>query len=318
MARLWIYGDIAMDICAQGSLPALGTDANLQSLALIPGGSASNCAAVAAKLGVEVHLIGALGSDPLADMLKNDLLSHGVNLDSVKRLNGQSGTVVVVTEPNGERTLLTFRGINAALRSDQLPAIPFEPGDWLHLTGYSFQDPDSRGCALALMDAASKAGTSISLDPSYFFARDFATPEILTRCDCLFPNEVEAKIMGSSASIDQAAENLIRMGCQQVIITLGGAGAYLASSHERAHIAPYPAMVVDSVGAGDAFAAGWLAGRLYGFSPVQACHLGHAAAAAVIEKVGAHTGAPVISDMAYSILARDSELGTKLLRIAAH
>jgi sugar/nucleoside kinase (ribokinase family) len=291
--KLVVYGDINMDMAiVTDGVPRLGGDAVIRALSLLPGGSAANCAAVAARLGTPAEMAGAVGTDLIGRLLLDDLRACGVGVGHVRVEGESSGVVIALIGQGGERSFLSYRGANAAVAYGAPPPGLIAPGDLLHLSGYSFQDEHSRVAALAFMSAARSVGAQISLDPSFHFVGEIAEAGIFPLLDLIFPNLDEACRLTGAADPQGAAAALRAAGCQTVIVTLGADGCYIDSAAGQAAIPAYaPAQVVDTIGAGDAFCGGFLTGWLRGWSAADSARLGHAAAAGVLAAAGGRAGA---------------------------
>ncbi len=295
------YGDVLVDVSVQvKTFPKSGQDAIVDDLRLLPGGSAANCAAVAAALGAVVKFIGVTGRDPFGAMLLQDLEQHGVDTRALRQVAGPTAMVITIIERTGERTFLSFRGMAAVVPYGSLPTSIVQAGDCLHISAYTFQTAHSRRTALSLMAAARKVGATISLDPSFHFARRAlgSYRQVLDGLDFLFPNEEEASLMARTQDPAQAAKHLCDLGVKTVLLKLGAAGCLIATEAGMCRVPTYsPARVLDTTGAGDAFAGGFLAATLKGCPAEEAACVGHAAAAMVIAEVGGHAGAPTISQL---------------------
>lgn len=310
---LVIYGDVLAEISAQvADFPRPGADAIVHDLAILPGGSAANCAVVAARLGASVKFVGMAGDDDFGQMVRRALATDGVDLSALRQADGPTATVIALVDGSGERTFLSFRGAAASVPYGPLPDAILRPGDWLHVSGYSFQTPHSRQTARSLMATAREAGATVSLDPSYLFARQVAAeyPDALTGLDYLFPSAVEAALMTGTEDPAQAAERLRAKGIETVLLKLGSEGCLIASEGGLSEVPAYPPEhVVDTTGAGDAFAGGFAAATLRGCSPEDAARVGNAAAAMVISEVGGQTAAPTLSELrAFAEMQDDARL----------
>jgi ribokinase len=310
-SKLFIYGDICMDISARAaSLPAPGQDSRIENLSFYPGGSAANCAVVAARLGAPVEMIGVLGDDDWSKILYEDLKRNHVGVRYVRTVPGSPAVTIAIIAPDGERTFYSYRKDVPLEDGFSLPEDIFAPGDCLHLSGYSFQDEHSRTTALALIERAAACAAAVSLDPSFQFARDYAGEhqDLFPRLDYIFPNREEARCMTGQSEPEAAAEILAAWGVKTVVIKLDRQGCYIHSGSGSAFLPAFPTSqgIVDANGAGDAFCGGFLAGRLRGFSSRQAARLGNAAASQVIAHHGGHTGAPTLSEL-LAILEQNGE-----------
>jgi sugar/nucleoside kinase (ribokinase family) len=199
-----------------------------------------------------------------------------------------TGTIVSLVEPGGQRSMLADRGANLELRPEDLPQPP-ERGH-LHLSGYTLLDDGPRAAGIAALAAAIAAGCTTSVDPAstgpltrYGVDRWLADTAGAT---VLLPNADEARLLTGCADPDRAARQLAARH-RVVAVSLGADGALWAEAGQVVHRPARPATVVDSTGAGDAFAAGLLAAWLGGASATEALDAGLARAALVVTRPGA-------------------------------
>lgn len=247
---LVVLGDLMVDIVARGRIDR-GGDAPAE-ITVSGGGSAANVAAWAAALGTPVALVCNVGDDERGRAALAEL--EGVELHARVDRERATGTCVVLVEPGGERTMLSDPGANDA----PLPEIPL--GTHLHVAGYALVRDGPRASALAAIERARAAGMTVSVDPSPLI-RPGAIPPV----DLLLPNEREAEGLTG-----------------EVVVKLGARGARWGDLHVPAE----PVEVVDTTGAGDAFAAGLLTARLNGAGRREALEAGCAAAARAVARVG--------------------------------
>jgi sugar/nucleoside kinase (ribokinase family) len=201
-----------------------------------------------------------------------------------------TGTIVSLVEPGGQRSMLADRGANLGLRPDDVP--PPVPGGHLHLSGYTLLDPGPRAAGLAALHDAAAAGCTVSLDPAstgplirYGVERWLSDTAGAT---VLLPNADEARLLTGCGDASDAARALA--GHHRVVaVTLGAEGALWASGDVLVHRPAHPTDVVDTTGAGDAFAAGLLAAWLAApqGDPADALDAGLARAAEVVRRPGA-------------------------------
>jgi ribokinase len=254
---LVVLGDLMVDVVARASGPlARGSDTPAQ-ISVQGGGSAANVAAWAAHLGAEVSLVCRVGDDDRGRAAVAEL--RGVAVHATVDPERPTGTCVVLVEPAGERTMLPDPGAN----DGPLPEIPL--GDHLHVVGYALLRPGPRASALAAIERAQAAGMTVSVDPSSWA---LLRPDAIPAVDLLLPNEREAEILG---------------GDRDMVVKLGPAGARWGDVHVPAE----PVGVIDTTGAGDAFAAGFLTARLRGADRREALEAGCRVAALAVAQVGA-------------------------------
>jgi sugar/nucleoside kinase (ribokinase family) len=286
-----VVGDVATDVVVllTGG-PAPGSD-RPASITTRGGGAGANVAAHLAALGTPVLLAGCVGDDAAGAALAAELSAGGVELALRTVPGAPTGTVVSLVEPDGQRSMLADRGANLALRAADVP-VPV-PGGHLHLSGYTLLDPGPRAAGLAALAAAVDAGCTVSLDPAstgplagYGVSRWLADTAGAT---LLLPNAAEALLLTGCADVAAAARTLAERH-PVVVVSLGPDGALWAAGGQVLHRPAHPATVVDTTGAGDAFAAGVLAEWVAAAGrpdPVRALTAGLARAATVVGRPGA-------------------------------
>jgi ribokinase len=283
-----VVGDVATDVVAVVSgEPAPGSD-RPATIRTRGGGAGANVAVHLARLGVPVVLAGCVGEDAAGRGLAAELRAAGVRT-ALRTVPGTTtGTIVSLVEPGGQRSMLADRGANLALRPDDVPAPG--PGDHLHLSGYALLDPGPRPAALAALAAAAAAGCTVSVDPaSTAPLRAYGTERWLADtagATLLLPNAEEAALLTGCPDPEEAARALA-IRHPAVAVSLGADGALWAAEGEVVHRPAHPARVLDTTGAGDAFAAAVLAAWLAGQPPTAALDAGLALAATVVARAGA-------------------------------
>ena len=252
---LVVLGDLMVDVVARVEDPfAHGSDTAAR-ISMQGGGSAANVAAWAASLGTPVSLVCRVGRDARGRAAVDEL--KGVDVHVTVDYERPTGTCVVLVDGGGERTMLPDPGANDA----PLPEIPL--GEHLHVVGYALLRDGARASALAAIDRARAAGMTVSVDPSsWALLRPGAIPDV----DLLLPNEREASLVEG-----------------EMVVKLGARGARWGDLEVPAE----PVEVVDTTGAGDAFAAGFLSARLGGAERREALEAGCRVAARAVAQVGA-------------------------------
>jgi len=279
---LTVIGDLVEDIVVWTESMRRGTD-NPASVHRSRGGSAANVAAVAAGL-VPTRFVGRVGGDDAGRRLVAELRACGV--DAVVQTGGTTGTVVVVVTPDGERTMFPDRAAAAGLQ-------PIDPG-WLagttlvHVPAYGFVDPATVTVLAAAAQAARATGAAVSVDLSAVsvveaLGRD-ALDDALGRlgASIVFANRDEAIAAGLEDRPPPGALVVVKDGPRPATLVE-------ADGRRRKVDALEVDGVTDTTGAGDAFAAGFLAAWATGADPVTATVAGHRSAAAVLAHPGAAT-----------------------------
>jgi len=285
-----VVGDVATDVVVvlAGS-PAPGSD-RPASITTRGGGAAANVAAHLARLGTTVELAGCVGDDPAAAGLAAELAAAGVRLRLRTVPGVPTDTIVSLVETDGQRSFLADRGANLELATDDVPQP--HPGGHLYVSGYTLLDPRPRPAGLQALRNAVAAGCTVSIDPAstgplatYGADRWLADTAGAT---LVLPNAAEARLLTGCGNPADAARALAER-YPVVALKLGADGALWASGDVLVHRPAHPTTVIDTTGAGDAFAAGllsvWL--RDPDGDPGAALDAGQALAAAVVRQPGA-------------------------------
>jgi sugar/nucleoside kinase (ribokinase family) len=286
-----VVGDVMTDVITQVDRPfAVGSDTQAK-VRTAGGGSGANTACWLAFAGARVTFCGRVGTDPFGTDAVSALRSAGVV--SAVSVDGMAptGTCVVLVGPDGERSMLPDAGANSMLTEDDLPRLAFVEGAHLHLSGYTLLNPGSRKAGRAAIDRARKAGMTVSVDASSAAPLEAVGPKAFLSwvrpVDLLLCNADEAFVLVDSPDVPRAAALLIRHVPEAVVKT-GADGAWWAGRRaDPAFAGAQPAKVVDTTGAGDAFAAGFLPAWLAGAGPGAALAAGHRLGAAAVAQIGA-------------------------------
>lgn len=288
MTRVICLGDIMIDViaCLAGPL-AIGSDTPSR-ISYLEGGSAANTACWLAASGVPVVLIGRVGDDGPGRTAQAKLRDAGVQLAVSVDRHTPTGTCLVLSSESGERTMVPDAGANATLQPTDVPADLFVAGSHLHVSGYALLSPSARPAALAAMALARERGMTTSVDAASSALIQAVGLQMLTwigQPTPLFANAEEAQALSGHLDAYDAARAL-SFHCGQCVVKLGAEGALWADRGVATTVPAAPAHVADTTGAGDAFAAGFLAARLGGIEPLLAIRLAHSYAARAIGQLG--------------------------------
>ncbi|MBW3610191.1 MAG: adenosine kinase [Actinobacteria bacterium] len=261
----------------------------------VSGGSAANTMAGLASLGSRAAFIGRVGDDQLGEVFAHDIRAAGVAFDDVAPGTGRSGaptgrSLIVVT-PDAQRTMSTLLGAASELGPDDVDEALVAGARLTYLEGYLFDREAAGEAFVKAADAAHGAGRLVALTLSDSFCVErFHKPFqrlVADTVDILFANEDELRLLYAA---DDADEALAVAGgfCALVVMTRGAAGSTVAADGRLHHVPAVPVdRVVDTTGAGDLYAAGFLHGLVLGLDPATCAQLGAMAASEVISHVGA-------------------------------
>jgi ribokinase len=270
-SRIICLGDVMIDIVATLPGPlALGSDVHAP-IRYVPGGSAANTAAWLAAAGAAVTLIGRVGDDAVGRQVQAELSATGI-ADRLQ-IDGDrpTGTCLVLVTPGGERTMVPDPGANAALDPGDLDPADFTAPGHVHVSGYAILG-GARPAALAALALARSAAMTVSVDaasaaPLAAFGAE-AFSELLGSDLLLFANAAESQILSGATDPGEGARLLAaRFG--QAVVKAGAHGAYWSDGDGPVSFAAAVAVrqVIDTTGAGDAFAATFLAATHSGATP---------------------------------------------------
>ena len=255
------------------------------------GGSAANTCAVAAGLGARVAYIGQVADDQRGAAFRHDIKAVGVHFPTAA-LSGGAPTArcLILVTPDGQRTMNTFLGACVTLGEDDVDAALVAASAVTYLEGYLFDPPAAQAAFRKAATAAHAAGRRVALSLSDAFCvnrhRAAFLDLVANHVDILFANETEITALYERNSFEEAAE-AARQDVALAARTRSEAGSLIIHGAETVTVAAEPTKVVDTTGAGDAYAAGFLAGLTSGKSLAVCGRMGSIAASEVISHYGA-------------------------------
>ena len=271
------------------------------------GGTESNFAIALARLGISAGWFSRLGDDELGRFITHNIRGEGVDLSRVI-VDPEAPTALYLKEISavGDTTVYYYRRGSAASRlsPNDLDAEYVRSARWLHVTGITPALSESCHEAVhAAIDLALAAGLQVSFDPNLRLklwtverAREVLFP-ILRRCHVLLGGMEELSLLLGVSKSDQAADWALEQGVTIAAVKLGADGALIATAEARRTVPPFTIpRVVDTVGAGDGFDAGFVAGRLLGYDPWRAAELGNVVGAHALMVEGDYEGYPTMAE----------------------
>ena len=259
------------------------------------GGSASNTINGITRLGAKAGFVGKIGKDEVGEFFYSDSLKNGVEPHLLVS-NTPSGRCIVLVSPDSERTLCTYLGAACELDASDLNAEMFVGYDIFHIEGYLVQNHDLIRTAVKL---AKEAGLQVSLDlASYNVVEaniDFLKEIVREYVDIVFANEEEARAFTGK----EPEEALIHISdhCDIAVVKIGKEGSYIKAGNDYVQVKPRLAKAIDTTGAGDLYASGFLFGLAKGYSLEVCGKIGSLVSGNVVEVLGAKMTDEVWADI---------------------
>jgi sugar/nucleoside kinase (ribokinase family) len=286
-----VVGDINLDITGPLAAPPVeGEDCLSPQLSFQSGGVGLNVALMLARLGSPARLLSAVGNDWFADFILGRAAREGIDIAQVQRSSqAMMGLMFITISPDGQRTFFGSRGACAELHVTE------EFSSWLNgvaeleIAGYAFLTKSSAECADRLISEAKRRGLPVALDVGIGPSRGIPEKimQVAREVDTVFANASEAEALTSQPIADGAFKALEQVGAREVMLKLGGEGSLIRDHGELCRVPPFPVEVVDTTGAGDAFTAGLIAARQWGWPGRECALFANACGAAAATTMGA-------------------------------
>jgi sugar/nucleoside kinase (ribokinase family) len=260
MVKVLCIGDIMLDVTAVLGAPIKQGVETRAKISAQGGGAAANVASWLAVNGIPVHLITRVGDDPAGRTVLAELDEYGVEHSQTVIHGANTGVVIVLVDALGERTMFPDSGANSGLGLADLP--PLEEFTAVYLSGYPLVNPQSRSGTLEIVGTLTERGLPVVFDPSTVgVLLDVGLNQVrewLTMVDVIILNEEEAHFLSGKNNPVDAAADLLEL--TPLVVIKRGANGALAQARGEAlvQIPAVAANVVDTTGAGDAFAAGFI------------------------------------------------------------
>ena len=288
----------SMQLIDEKEFETLTKELNKLNKSIVSGGSASNTIIGLARLGIDTGFVGRIGKDSFGEHFKSDLNKYQVrsHLTEVNEISGVASTFI---SKDGERTFGTFLGAAALLSADELRKSDFQGYKYFYIEGYLVQ---SHALIRRAIELAKEAGAQVILDLASYNVveenKDFLLDIIPQYADIVFANEEEAK---SLLGVDtEEAVSLLAKQTEIAVVKVGEKGSWIQQGEEKVFVPAYKVDCVDSTGAGDLYAAGFIYGLINNCSLSVSGQIGTLLAAHVIQKVGAK-----VDDSKWNQIAED-------------
>lgn len=296
--KILVIGSANMDMVIKADhFPVPGETLMGGEFSLIPGGKGANQAVAAARLGGEVSFLAQLGDDVFGEQNLINFQKEGINTSLIKRNPEKpSGVALITVDKSGENTIIVAPGANAALSVEDIHGARefFEAADMVLV---QLEIPLSvvfEACKMAF-----DLGKKIILNPA---PASELQPEIFPLLYLITPNETETELLTGIRVVDEntaqkACESILKKGVQNVIITMGSAGAYLFSQEFKGIIPTKKVAVLDTTAAGDTFNGALAVDLVKGGSMMEAVGFALKAATLSVTKMGAQSSIPYLQDL---------------------
>lgn len=289
------FGDLCVDFLMTGAdvVPQFGqVEKIVEDYVLEMGGSCSIFACQAAKLGLKVAILGKVGKDQFGELIVNRMEESGVDTQYVEiDPNLKTGCGIALCKPDGDRAIMTYLGtINVLTESDVRD-------DWLQMSkhlhhGSYYLHTGLRPGIPNIFRRAKALGLTISLDTNWDPDEKWGIGlgEIIQMVDIFLPNEQEVLRIANISDLSAAVGYLHQLGTKLIAVKQGSKGAFVSDGKEIYHCVVEPVSGGDSVGAGDSFDAGFLAGWMRGLSLETSLKIACACGRSVASQIGGVKG----------------------------
>lgn len=288
----------SMQLIDEAKLKIISEEINKLDKNIVAGGSASNTIVGLSRLGVDTGFIGRIGSDFYGNYYKEDLKKNKVtsHLTEVSEASGVASTFI---SKDGERTFGTYLGAAALLGAAELKKSDFEGYEYFYIEGYLVQNYDLIRTAIQLAKAV---GAKTILDMASYNVvednKDFLLSIIPTSVDIVFANEEEAKALFNTDA--EKAVSLLADMTDIAIVKTGSKGSWIQKGDEKAFVPAQKVNCIDTTGAGDLYASGFVYGLINNRDLTICGEIGTLLAANVIQTIG-----PKIKEESWYILSKE-------------
>jgi sugar/nucleoside kinase (ribokinase family) len=278
-------GMTLMDSANQGRILH---DLEHNSLQMRSGGSAANTMIAVAQSGGKAYYSGKVAKDTNGEFYRQDLLEAGIdfNVHPATDFNAPTGTCVVLTTPDAERTMCTNLGVSTTLSVTDIDVDRLSHCKYSYVEGYLWDAPNPRQASIETMEQSKRLGVKVAFTFSDGFLVDRFADDfhkvVSEYCDVIFCNADEVRSFFKEESFEECARKMSEI-TDLALITHGAKGCMVVENKQIVEVPGFPVQAIDTVGAGDAFAGGVLFGITNGLSAVQAARWGNYLASMVVQ-----------------------------------
>ena len=319
--RVFVLGDVNVDAMARLESPLTpGADNIHRAFELQLGGVGANVAVALANCGADVRLASCVGRDWLGEFATEALKRQRVDTQFLAQADGVTGLVVIPVDPDGRRTILGARGANGTAPAGEI-------GQWLdgvdavHLVGYTLLSEHTARLPAEVAREASRRGIAVSFDPAPWpcASQRERVREMLPLVTTLLVGFEEAEALTGQRG-SAALEAIAQCGAAEVIVKRGEGGSQFFEAARWWAMPPFAVQSVDTTGAGDAFAAGYIWAKLSGWPVADCVLMANAVGAAATSRLGAGEAMPGVEDVRQLLAGvasdqTEAKLAARLLRL---
>ncbi len=264
------------------------------------GGSVANSLACIAQLGGKAAFIGRVKNDKLGEIFKEEISTTGTIFKTPPSSFGPStARCLIYVTPDAQRTMCTYLGASVLLEPKDLDLSSVRNAKILYLEGYLWDNSAAKNAFIKAAEIAKKAGTKVALSLSDSFCvnrhRESFLRLVEDHIDILFANEDEIKALYQCSSLNTALEKL-ETKCDLSAITIGEKGSILISNGTKVNVDPFIyGKAIDTTGAGDLYAGGFLKGLADGLSPETSAKIGSICAGQIVTQLGSRSNIDLLN-----------------------
>ena len=264
------------------------------------GGSVANSLACVAQLGGKSAFIGRVRDDKLGEIFSEEISSTGTIFKTPPSSVGPStARCLIFVTPDAQRTMCTYLGASVLLEPEDIDLSVVKEAKILYLEGYLWDNPAAKNAFIKAAEIAKKAGKKVALSLSDSFCvcrhRESFIELVENYIDILFANEDEIISLYQASNLDLAIKS-VEGKCELASITLGKNGSILISNNKKINIDPYTfGKTIDTTGAGDLYAGGFLKGLSEGLSPLISAKIGSICAGQIVTQIGSRSNTDLLS-----------------------
>ncbi|MGF1492034.1 MAG: adenosine kinase [Microcoleaceae cyanobacterium] len=259
-----------------------------KSLELHCGGSAANTMIAIAQSGGSGYYTGKVAEDTNGEFYKQDMIAAGIGfeIEPNRAVGGATGTCLVLTTPDAQRTMCTTLGVSTDLAPGDINLDHLKQCQYSYIEGYLWDAAEPRKASIETMELSKKHGIKVAFTFSDGFLLDRFTDDfrqvVTDYCDVVFCNADELRHFCQTESLEDGIEQLSKIA-KMAFVTNSEKGCFVIDNQQVSHVPGFPVKPLDTVGAGDAFAGGVLYGLTHDLTPQQAARWGNYLGAQVVQ-----------------------------------